>query len=298
MTGEDSAGRLSVAIWYRTLWWAVDALAEKLSAQELSSLNVRSGEHLAAILTTAFLHTAPAEVDTTGGVDLWFDMSDARHRKAPILPAGALSAAFEVKSLPGGFREFDAGLDRDRARGVDSIGRGFDRTVRAANDVLREADPWVRRAWDQLRRKTSPGTSLNVFLVIHPFDYMITECLTEPVIGMYLDPLEDVSDLDTVWVLWAPDHLTVWSYARHEWINLLFDNMNPDETEERMRKPIPTGDPPGSRTVFPDAHGLHRRVTIPLPCVVRVGACAKPTRPEREGHAQARMGGGRGPRPA
>ncbi len=204
MTSEDSTGRLSVVIWYRTLWWAVDALAEKLSPEELGGLNVRSGEHLAAILTAAFLHTAPAEVDTAGGVDLRFDLSDARHRKAPILPAHALSAAFEVKSLPGKYREFDAGIDRDRARGVDTTGRGFGQTVRAANDVLHEAGPWVGRAWDQLRRKTSPGTSLNVFLVIHPFDYMTTECLTEPIIGMYLDPLEDVGDLDTVWVLWAP----------------------------------------------------------------------------------------------
>jgi hypothetical protein len=239
MSSEESAGRLSVVIWYRTLWWAVDALAEKLPPEELGRLNVRSGEHLAAILTTAFLHTAPAEVDTTGGVDLRFDLSDARHRKATILPAHALSAAFEVKSLPGEFREFDAGIDRDRARGVDTIGRGLDQGVRAANDVLHEAGPWIRRGWDQLRRKTSRGTSMNVFLVIHPLDYVTAECLTEPVIGMYLDPLEDVGDLDTVWVLWAPDHLTVWSYARHEWINLLFDNMNPDETDERTRKPTP-----------------------------------------------------------
>ena len=239
MTSEESGGRLSVVIWYRTLWWAVDALAEKLPLEELGKLSVRSGEHLAAILTTAFLHTAPAEVDTTGGVDLRFDLSDARHRKATILPAHALSAAFEVKSLPGEFREFDAGIDRDRARGVDTIGRGLDQRVRAANDVLHEAGPWIRRGWDQLRRKTGSGTSMNVFLVIHPLDYVTAECLTEPVIGMYLDPLEDVGDLDTVWVLWAPDHLTVWSYARHEWINLLFDNVNPDETDERTRKPIP-----------------------------------------------------------
>ncbi len=31
----------------------------------------------------------------------------------------------------------------------------------------------------------------------------------------------------------------MWSYTRHEWINLLFDTMNPDETDERTRKPIP-----------------------------------------------------------
>jgi hypothetical protein len=238
MPSEDSAGRLSVVIWHRTLQWAADVLAEKLPPESLGRLNVRSGEHLAAILTTAFLRTAPAEVDTTGGVDLWFDLSDGRHRKATILPAGALSAAFEVKSLPGEYRKFDAGIDRDRARGVDTTGRGFDQTVCAANDVLHEAVPWVRRASEQLHRKASPGTSLNVFLVIHPFDYLTKETLTEPVIGMYLDPLEDVGGLDTVWVLWAPHHLTVWSYARHEWINLIFDTMNPGETDEWMRRPI------------------------------------------------------------
>ncbi len=44
-----------------------------------------------------------------------------------------------------------------------------------------------------------------------------------------LDPLEDVDDLDTVWALWHPNHLTMWSRKRDEWINLLFDLMNPDE---------------------------------------------------------------------
>jgi hypothetical protein len=239
MPSEDSAGRLSVVIWHRTLRWAVDALAESLSPEELSALNVRSGEHLAAILTTAFLHTAPAQVDTAGGIDLCFDLSNGRHREAEILlPTHAVSAAFEVKSLPGEYRKFDATIDRDRARGVDTTGRGFEQMVRAANDVLHEAAPWVRRASEQLRRKASPGTSLNVFLVIHPFDHLATEIITDPVIGMHLDPLEDDGGLDTVWVLWAPDHLTVWSYARREWINLLFNTWNPDETDERMRRPI------------------------------------------------------------
>jgi hypothetical protein len=90
---------------------------------------------------------------------------------------------------------------------------------------------------DQLGHKTSVDTSRNAFLVIHPFDHVTAECLTEYVIGPYLDPLEDVGDLDTVWVLWAPDHLTVWSDDGHEWINLLFDVLNPDEAAERSQKP-------------------------------------------------------------
>jgi hypothetical protein len=172
---EDATGRRVVATWYRTLWWAVDEMAEQLAPEQLRQLRVRAGEHLAAILTSAFLHTAPARVDTTGGVDLWFDLPETLDRKAEIIPARASSAAFEIKSLPGEFREVDAGIDRDHARGVDVSGRGLDRRVRGANDVLREAAPSVRSALDQLHRKMGGGTSMNVFLVIHPFDYVTAE---------------------------------------------------------------------------------------------------------------------------
>ena len=152
---DDAAGRLAIGIWYRTVWWAVDELVAKLAPEQLRKLRVRAGEHLAAILTTTFLRTAPAEVDTKGGVDLWFD---------------------------------------------------------------------------QLQRKISgDGTSMNVFLVVHPLDYFTAESFRDYVIGPYLEPLEDIGDLDTVWVLWPPHHLTVWSRERHEWINLLFELMNPDE---------------------------------------------------------------------
>jgi hypothetical protein len=123
MSSEDVAGRLTVVIWNRTLWRAVDELVEKLTPKQLRKLKVRSGEHLAAILTTTFLRTAPTQVDTMGDVDLWFDLAQAQDpRPAGILPARATHAAFEVKSLPGGFREFDAASDRDAARGVDPIG--------------------------------------------------------------------------------------------------------------------------------------------------------------------------------
>jgi len=93
MLSEDGAGSLAVVMWNRTLWWAVDELVEKLTPEQLSNLRVRTGEHLAAILTTTFLRTAPAEVDTKGDVDLWFDLTDAQERRrTEILPGRATSA--------------------------------------------------------------------------------------------------------------------------------------------------------------------------------------------------------------
>ena len=173
-----------IGVWQRTLWWAVDELAETLAPKQLGTLDVRAREHLAAILTTTFLRTAPTAVDTTGGVDLWFDLSNAQvPRPADILPTRATSAAFEVRSLPGGFRKFDASIDRDRSRGVDPRDRSLEVRVRAANDVL-HAHPWLLRTWDQLRRKTSgDSTSMNALLVAHPLDYVTAECLSDYIIG-------------------------------------------------------------------------------------------------------------------
>ena len=240
MSSEDVAGRLSVVIWNRTLWWAVDELVEKLTPKQLRTLKVRSGEHLAAILTTTFLRTAPAQVDTMGGVDLWFDLTQAQEpRPVGLLPARATHAAFEVKSLPGGYREFDAASDRDAARGVDPIGRSIEGMMRAAKDVLREARLSLEDARNQLLSKPrGEGTSMNVFLVVHLLDYLTAECFEDFVIGPYLDPLEDIDDIDTVWVLWPPHHLTMWSRERREWMNLMFDAMNPDEVSARQQRPI------------------------------------------------------------
>jgi hypothetical protein len=241
MPSEDSAGRLSVVIWNRTLWWAVDELVEKLTPKQLYKLKVRSGEHLAAILTTTFLRTAPAEVDTMGDVDLWFDLAEAHEpRPVGLLPVRATHAAFEVKSLPGGYREFDAASDRDAARGVNPIGRSMEGMMRAAKDVLREARPSLEDARNQLLSKPrGEGTSLNVFLVVHLLDYLTAECFKKDVvIGPYLDPLEDVEDIDTVWVLWPPHHLVMWSSERHEWMNLMFDALNQDEVSARQQRPI------------------------------------------------------------
>jgi hypothetical protein len=47
-------------------------MVETLGPETLRNLKVRAGEHLAALLTTAFLFTPPMRVDTDGGADLCF----------------------------------------------------------------------------------------------------------------------------------------------------------------------------------------------------------------------------------
>jgi hypothetical protein len=230
MPDGDLSGGLVIAIAPQTLRWATDQMVETLGPETLLKLKFRSGEHLAALLTATFLLTPPAGIDTEGGADLWFDLSRRPGdgmKRVPILPDGAASAAFEIKSMPGPFREFDSAIDRDRARGSDTIGRSFKARAKAANDVLRETGPVLRRARDQLHRKTNAETSRNIFLVIHMLDYFVAECM-QPILGPLLDPLSDIEDVDTVWLLWPLEHLTVWSNEQRAWTDLVFNAGGPE----------------------------------------------------------------------
>ena len=240
MTDEDLRGGAVIAIAPQTLRWAVDQMVKALGPEKLKKLKVSAGEHLAALLASTFLLTPPTGVDTQGGPDLWFDLSREPgngKKRAPILPGGTTSAAFEIKSMPGPFREWNSGIDRDGTRGIDTIGRSFETQVRVANDVLREAGPTLRRARDQLQQKTTAGTSRNIFLVVHLFDYLVAESM-RPILGPSLSPLADIEGVDSVWVLWPLEHLTVWSTERHAWTDLLFNTGRvrgaesaPDDTE-------------------------------------------------------------------
>lgn len=230
MPDEDLSGGLVIAIAPQTLRWATDQMVETLGLETLKKLKVRAGEHLAALLTTAFLLTPPTGIDTEGGADLWFDLSRRPGdgmQLAPILPEGAAAAAFEIKSMPGPFREWDSSIDRDRARGIATIGRGLETRVKAANEVLGEIGPVLRRARDQLHRKTNAKTSRNIFLVMHLFDHFAAECM-QHILGPLLDPLTDIERVDTVWVLWPLEHLTVWSNEQRAWTDLLFNVGDPE----------------------------------------------------------------------
>jgi hypothetical protein len=208
-------------------------MLEALPPEKLSKLDMRAGEHLAAILTTAFLGTGPSDIDTTGGVDLSFRFPGTDRSQGQVFPAGVTEAAFEVKSLPGPFREWQRGIERDEDRGLDATGRTLPGMFKGANDVLLEAHASVRRAANQLGKKAGAAASKNVFVVVHPFDHMVVECLEYPVIGPLLDPLEEVGALASVWVLWVPDHLTMWSTGDREWVELFFRAASREEVLAR-----------------------------------------------------------------
>lgn len=45
--------------------------------------------------------------------------------------------------------------------------------------------------------------------------------------------MEGVDDLHSVWVLWSPDHLTMWPQDEHGWIDLLFRAATLEEARSR-----------------------------------------------------------------
>jgi hypothetical protein len=96
----------------------------------------------------------------------------------------------------------------------------------------------LQRARQGLLRKTSDGVSRNIFLVIHMFDRLAAETIESPIIGPALAPLDLEPDIDTVWVLWVPDHLTVWSTRERVWKDLFFSAANPDELASESPKPL------------------------------------------------------------
>ena len=100
------AGNFVLSIQPQRVRAAVDALYYYVDRASIRKLKVRSGEHLAAILTTAFLGVTPHAIDTAGGPDLEFDLG-ARDDGLLTSLFTSTAVAFEVKSLDNGFRQFD-----------------------------------------------------------------------------------------------------------------------------------------------------------------------------------------------
>ena len=107
-------------------------MVRQLSPESLSGMKIRAGEHLAALVTSSFLGTAPRRVDAAGGVDLWYDLEDGRGRDVLGLPDDVTSAAFEVKSIGRTYREWESAINRVHREGEDAsfCVDQFDRTDR------------------------------------------------------------------------------------------------------------------------------------------------------------------------
>lgn len=238
---SEDAGELVgapvIAIWYKTLAWAVDELAG-LGHDGLKSLKVRAGEHLAAILTTAFFGAPPIRVDTDGGPDLLFSAATLKSPPFSVSPGSTL-VVFEIKSLPGRFREFDSEIDRIQRRGGSAQGMSVSVRMQSVREIVDGALPLLSRAQESLVSKLagSAHVSRNLFLVVHPFDAWAVE-LKHPVIGPFLPDLDCLREIDSVWVLLAPDRLAVWSARDRGWIDLIFGAMNEDEIPNEDLLPL------------------------------------------------------------
>jgi hypothetical protein len=231
---KDPRGTHIRAISHHTVSWAVSEVVRTLGDNDLKKLKVRSGEHLAAILATAFLGAPPVHVDTDGGPDLVFDLTrgvSAQRADADLIGRTDVQFAdFEVKSLPGAFRKLDADLDKAIAAGAEPNPTSMTVTFVSANEVVRGAgQKEIEQARKQLARKSSPERARNVFLIAHFFDYPVVEIMDAPIVAHHLDSLDLAEGVDSVWVLFAPHSLTVWSAALGRWTSLLFDAIQPSE---------------------------------------------------------------------
>jgi hypothetical protein len=183
-------------------------------------MKIASGEHLAAIWLTALVGP-PATIDQRGGIDLTFCKKSTQHGAWMF---GEHSwAAFEVKSLPGPFRQ------RERHQELGDI---FSVRFRSAADILLDATDKLTQAIEQLKRKVSdPSCCKCVFLLIHPFDGLAVEAFNEdPIIGHRLPTPSDSADLDMLWAYWHPGLLAWWSRESHQWTDAIL-GADPSSTQ-------------------------------------------------------------------
>ncbi|MEU4162562.1 hypothetical protein [Actinoplanes sp. NPDC026670] len=228
MEDNSAVGTHVVVIPAARLDLAVERLLS-LGTDALRHLKVKSGEPLAAILLTAFLGVPPLKIDEAGGVDFAFSINidDQGKRIFSRWP----SVAFEAKSLAGGFRRQFAQMEKLERDGGSSIGTETSVIIRTASDILTEGFPQIREAARQLDLKISEECSRNAFLIIHPFEHFAVETVSSHVMAPHLPAIPSDINLDSVWVLWFPDHLTMWSKERQEWIELIFTAFNPEDPD-------------------------------------------------------------------
>jgi hypothetical protein len=236
MPPKDARGTYIIRIPYDQVTRSVSAVIQSLGPDAVAKLKISSGEHLAAVLATAFLGVAPSGVDEDGNApDLRFDLSHASMSNSYLVDmVGQPSAGvadFEVKSLSGTYRPFEASIDRKVAEGGRAGQIGFHVKIISANGVPNGADGQrrIKAAWAQLLKKSSPEHSRNIFLISHFLDYPFAEYGDAPFIAHHLNLPEVPDGLDSLWVLFAPSCLVLWSASTQRWTNLIFQAYWPGE---------------------------------------------------------------------
>lgn len=227
MSEDFGRGTPALLVVGGVLQTAAEALASEQAAR--TRLKVRSGEHLAAIFLSGLFGRTPSRFDEDGGPDLVFDVLDTKSWFPFASPA-----AFEIKSLPGAYREKISLLLRN-----DSFDRKVETPsqlrVWTAVEVMLDAHPTLLKAERSLINKTPPQYSRNVFLITHPYDHLALDVAQSQTVS-HLMPREVGYDaLDSIWVFWPPGKLVMWSRATQTWTDILFvthghEVFDPDET--------------------------------------------------------------------
>ena len=227
MTEDTGRGTPALLVVGGVLQTAAEALASEQAAR--TRLKVRSGEHLAAIFLSGLFGRTPSGFDEDGGPDLVFDALDTKSWFPFASPA-----AFEIKSLPGAYREKLSLLLRND---------GFDRKaevplqlrVWTAAEVMLDARPTLLKAERSLVDKTPPQYSRNVFLITHPYDHFALDVAQSQTVSHLMPRDVGYDALDSIWVFWPPGKLVMWSRATRTWTDILFvthghEVFGPDDT--------------------------------------------------------------------
>ncbi|WP_300611976.1 hypothetical protein [Trebonia sp.] len=214
MSEESGHGTPALLVVGQVLQEAAEVVASQEGAR--TCLKVRSGEHLAAIFLCGLFGCAPSAFDRDGGPDLVFD----EYPEKSWFPY-ASPAVFEIKSLPGSFREQLDLLLRSEASGRRA-GLPFPLRLWTAAEVMRDAHPTIVMAERSLSRKMSPDYSRNVFLITHPFDHFAVDVAQSLVVSDLMPKNVGYDSLDSIWVYWPPDKLVMWSKATQVWTDIIF----------------------------------------------------------------------------
>jgi hypothetical protein len=89
------------------------------------------------------------------------------------------------------------------------------------------------KIWEARRQvigKTNDTYSRNVFIIVHWFDYPWTEVFNR-LLAPCLKPPNFREGLDTIWILWVSEDITVWSSKVGEWLNFKFGSFDPDKVD-------------------------------------------------------------------
>lgn len=254
-------GTHAVMVRTRTLSYAAKLVSRLPSA---AALKVPAGEPLAAILLTALLRVPPSAIDTDGGPDLVFHVPAETDTAWLFGPTASRRLDVEVKSLPGSFRKFDADIDRALRHGADPTTVTHTAVVSSIEEILSgPGRAMINAAKAQLAKKSPASCSRNVFLIAHLLDYPYVEMVGPPLLAGHLNPLNDLADIDSVWLLMAPMSCAVWSRHHTRWTNVVLGaykageepNGDPDEDlgvlqQIEMEYLTLIGDPTGSPYTF------------------------------------------------